>query len=125
VDDYWVVQLHVEAGASPKLSAPPDLISLIRRTSMKLPFDFTGTRTEYYANGQKYTEIQYRGGKYDGTFTMFYEDGSKQFLAHYKMNRQDGLHTTWYRNGQKSYEAQYKDGVEMRHNRALVRGWPA
>ena len=74
----------------------------------KAPKD--GLHVEYYDNGQKKYECQFKGGKFEGLYTSWREDGQKDEEGHYRNGEFDGLWTGWHENGQKSAENHWKDG---------------
>ena len=47
----------------------------------------------------------------DGINTQYYENGQKESEGNYKDGKKEGLHTTWYENGQKEAEYNFKDGM--------------
>jgi antitoxin component YwqK of YwqJK toxin-antitoxin module len=46
----------------------------------------------------------------NGLHTEYYENGKKKVETNYKDGKEDGLWTEWYENGQKRFEGTYKDG---------------
>ena len=72
-----------------------------------------GLSAEWYLNGQKEWEGNYKDGLRDGLWTEWYENGQKKSEKNYKDGRQDGLSTGWYENGQKRWESNYKDTVGL------------
>jgi len=86
--------------------------------------------TEWYKNGQKKFERNYKDGNREGLDTWFdengqktqwykngpvtqwYKNGQKKFERNYKDGEKDGIETTWYENGQKKSEKNYKNGKE-------------
>ena len=78
---------------------------------------FTGRVEDFYKNGQKETEANYKDGKLDGLETEWYENGQKADEANYK----DGKLWTavvWKPNGEKCPVTNVKDGdgVGVRYN---------
>jgi len=73
---------------------------------------FTGKYEEFYSNGKKKSEVNYKEGKFNGLKTGWYENGQKKYTANFKDGKKNGFSTAWYENGQKSGEANYKDGKE-------------
>jgi antitoxin component YwqK of YwqJK toxin-antitoxin module len=65
------------------------------------------TEWKWYENGQKWSELNYKGGRVDGIFNWWYDNGQKQFEGTYKNGLKDGLNTSWYENGQMSFESNY------------------
>ena len=67
-------------------------------------------KKEYWRNGKKKSEENYKGKKLDGLSTYFYENGIKMFEVFYKLGKENGLKTHWYTNGRTWYERHYKNG---------------
>ena len=72
------------------------------------PYD--GKWTEWFSNGQKESEGNWKGGKEVGKHTVWYEDGKKKSEGNWKDEggKEVEIITTWYENGQKEYEGTYK-----------------
>jgi len=68
------------------------------------------TEWEWYNNGQKESEENFKDGKLDGLETQWNYNGKKFVEGTWKDGKQDGLWTTWYINGQKEMEGIFKDG---------------
>ena len=64
----------------------------------------------YYDNGEKWSEGNYKEGKIDGLYTFYYKNGQKSYEENYKDGIKVGLWTGWDQNGQKSSERFYKNG---------------
>lgn len=94
---FIVALLMVECGEKPGGDSP--------ESSKK-----DGLQTDYYDNGQKKSEANWKDGKRDGLFTFWYENGKTKFQGNLKEGKHDGLGTMWYENGQKQAEESYKDG---------------
>jgi len=71
---------------------------------------YDGLWTNWYENGQKSGEFNYKDGKLDGLGTIWYENGLKMLEGTYMDGSSDGLWTKWYKNGQKKEERTYKNG---------------
>ena len=69
-----------------------------------------GPYVQYFENGQKSEEGNYKNGKYDGLMTQWYENGKKKLEGHYKNGKQEGLWTEWDEDGKKIEERHYKNG---------------
>ena len=70
-----------------------------------------GLVTEWHENGQKKSEIKTKNGKVvDGLQTSWYENGQKETEVNWKNDKLEGLQTSWYENGQKETEVNYKNG---------------
>jgi antitoxin component YwqK of YwqJK toxin-antitoxin module len=70
----------------------------------------TTIKTEYYDNGQKKEEANYKDGKKDGLRTLWHKNGQKMYEGNYRDGKVEGVWTHWYDNSQKKEEANYKDG---------------
>ena len=71
---------------------------------------FTGKYQEFYSNGQKQMEGNFKDGKANGLFAEWYENGQKKSEVSYKDGKKDGLSPSWYDSGQKEREVNFKDG---------------
>ena len=78
-----------------------------------------GKHTEYYDDGQKKEEGNYKDGEKQGLWTTWYENGQKKAEINYKDGKLNGLSTDWYENGQERSEGNYKDGEAN----GLMTGW--
>ena len=70
---------------------------------------YTGKVYEFYENGQKKEEGNFKDGKLDGLYEQWHENGQKMGKANYKDGELDGLWAEWHSNGQKFAEVNYKD----------------
>ena len=68
------------------------------------------TKTKFYENGQKSSEINYKDGKLHGLSTRWHENGKKSWEGNLKDGKVHGLSTSWYEDGQKKTEINWKDG---------------
>ena len=50
---------------------------------------------------------------FTGKAVDFYKNGQKEKEGNYKDGKPDGLWVRWHKNGQKKSESNYKDGVEI------------
>ena len=72
---------------------------------------FTGKYVEYFKNGQKLIEKDYKNGKLEGLVTEWHENGQKKSKIKTKNGKVvDGLLIEWHENGQKRSEANWKNG---------------
>ena len=69
-----------------------------------------GFSLEWYNNGQKKCEGDYKNAKQDGPWTSWHENGKKSRQAIFKQDRPEGRTEEWYENGQKKTEANWRDG---------------
>ena len=69
-----------------------------------------GLHTEYYENGQKRSETNWKNGKRDGPLSNWNENGQKIREGNWKANLLDGFWNTWYENEQRERQEKYKDG---------------
>jgi antitoxin component YwqK of YwqJK toxin-antitoxin module len=65
---------------------------------------------EWYENGQKVSEVNYKDDKEDGLRTWWFDNGHKKEEVTYKYGKPVGTHIKWYKNGQKRSEENYKNG---------------
>ena len=68
------------------------------------------TQFQWYDNGQKKTEINFKHEREDGLSTEWYDNGQKKYEVIFKKGYEDGLCTEWYENGLKKIERTFKDG---------------
>ena len=71
---------------------------------------YTGKSINYYVNGKKQSEGNYKDGQNDGLTTIWYTNGQKQSEGNYKDGKEDGLHLMWHEDGQKKSEENFKNG---------------
>ncbi len=67
-------------------------------------------KTEWYKNGQKRSEINYKDGKLHGLKTRWYDNGQKKSELNYEDGKPHGIYTEWYENGKKKSEVYYQNG---------------
>ena len=75
------------------------LIPACRAVAVWPSTNFTGKWVNYYANGQKFTEGQYKDGLRVGEFVTYYPDGLKNAVYHYKAGEEEGMRTVYYPSG--------------------------
>ena len=69
-----------------------------------------GFSLEWYNNGQKKDEGDYKNAKQNGPWTSWHKNGKKSRQATFKQDRPEGLTEEWYENGQKKTEANWRNG---------------
>jgi antitoxin component YwqK of YwqJK toxin-antitoxin module len=69
------------------------------------------TKTDYWPNGNKKSELKYYNGKLDGVSTWWHESGIKQMECNYKDNLLEGKSTRWYFDGNLQSEDHYKNNL--------------
>ena len=74
---------------------------------------YTGKSINYYVNGKKQSEGNYKDGKPDGLNLGWYENGKKQWEENYKDGKEDGLVVAWHENGQKAMEGMVENAKEV------------
>ena len=74
---------------------------------------FTGKAVDFYINGQKIEEVNYKDGKMDGLQTDWYENGQKGSEAIYKDGKAYGLWISYNEDGTEQGRATYKDGERV------------
>ena len=83
-----------------------------------------GKWTDWYESGQKSSETtSFKDGIPDGLFTSWYENGQKESEGTFKDGKEDGLHITWFENGFKESEYTYKNGVKVEGSTWYVEQW--
>ncbi len=73
-------------------------------------FHNEGLATEWYENGRKKAEFNWKDGRKNGLSTSWYEDGEKERESNWKNGRMDGPFLSWHKNGNKRVESNWKDG---------------
>jgi len=66
---------------------------------------------EYFADGKKKDETNYRDGKQHGFYVSWYANGQMRVQDLYSDGRRNGAVLQWHPNGVKSYEAHDTNGV--------------
>jgi antitoxin component YwqK of YwqJK toxin-antitoxin module len=69
-----------------------------------------GFYREFYPNGQKFTEGQYKDGLQDGTWTYWHDNGKEQRVVNYKNGQPDGQWDVLNPEGYVVAKRGYKDG---------------
>ena len=69
------------------------------------------TKTEYWPNGSKKSEIGMVGGKYEGRAAYWDENGNIQTVCTYRNNIIDGVLRSYHLNGKVQAEQHYSGGV--------------
>jgi len=64
----------------------------------------------FYANGQKYKEGHFKGGKATGKWTSWYKDGQVRFEGEFEKGHEVGEWTFYHRNGSVRSKGVYKEG---------------
>ena len=118
LDDYW--RLGCEYKDDDNSLIQRKLSSRWQAIAVWPPTNFSGVWINYYANGQKFTEGNYKIGSRSGEFTTFEPDGSKSSVWHYDHDKAEGLWTQYFPSGQIQYQCQYSNnirvGIWIRHN---------
>ena len=81
-------------------------------------------KIEYWDNGNKRTESQYKNGELNGLTKMYHPDGSVHVESYYKNGKLDGVFTRWfdtgvmdtkmkYKNGKKDFSFKFMEGDDM------------
>ena len=70
------------------------------------------TRYSYHENGEIKSKNNYKVGKQDGKQTTWYEDGQIKSEKNYTDGKRDGKQTIWYEDGQILSDRNYKDGKQ-------------
>ena len=68
-----------------------------------------GLWTDWYNNGQKRYESNYKDGKLIDLIE-WYKNGQKKVEGTWKDGRREGVYTTYFKNGQKMDEETFRDG---------------
>ena len=73
-----------------------------------------GQWTEWYENGQKKEEGEWKEGDKEGQWTYWHENGQKWAEGEWRDGKREGLWTSWPPNGNKTLETEFKDGKVVR-----------
>ena len=80
------------------------------RNRMNIITKMEGKQVEWYENGQKRSEDNYKNGEREGKQEGWYDNGQKMYEYNCKDGTMDGKQEKWHDNGQKEYERNYRDG---------------
>jgi antitoxin component YwqK of YwqJK toxin-antitoxin module len=69
-----------------------------------------GTKTSYYPNGQKKSDVTLVHGQAHGLVSGWYETGQVKSQVNHVNGQLQGLNNAWYENGQKSFEGNFDKG---------------
>jgi hypothetical protein len=69
-----------------------------------------GPVVEYYENGKKKSEGNFKNSLQDGLWTIWHENGQKKEEGHFINGSPDGLWTLWDKDGNKTRVILFKDG---------------
>lgn len=72
-----------------------------------------GLRIQYYSNGQKRTEKQYKGAYPHGISKEFYEDGTLKQTGEFVDNKENGTWIAYYPNGNKHAVLTFENGIQQ------------
>jgi hypothetical protein len=96
LDDYWELGCRYQEGDNSLMEW--ELSPGWRIVAVWPSNNFTGVWINYYANGQKYTEICYTNGLRDGDFWEYSANGSKDFTVKYDHGKERSS-TVYYPSG--------------------------
>ena len=114
LDDYWLLGCVFNNNDYKRLFLEEwKLKSRWRDVFIKPPTNFSGVWITYYANGQKSTESNYKGGSRSGEFIGFDPNGSKRSVWHYDNGVAQGLYTQYFPSGQIQVQCQYSNAVRV------------
>ena len=74
---------------------------------------FTGLVQDFYSDGKKKGEANYKDGKRHGMKTLWNKNGQKKVEASFKDGKLHGVATVWDENGKKESESNFKDGEKL------------
>lgn len=69
-----------------------------------------GYLKEWYPEGEKYLESNYKNNYLDGLFKSWYENGQIRIKGKYQEGSPQGIHLSWHENGQLMSKANYVNG---------------
>lgn len=73
-----------------------------------------GPAKNWHRDGKHSVHFEYKDGKVHGQWCRLGENDEKLEEKFYKNGELNGLHTTWYVDGQKSTEVYYDNGKKIR-----------
>jgi antitoxin component YwqK of YwqJK toxin-antitoxin module len=76
------------------------------------PTPYSGPFIDYFLNGKKQGEGNFKEGVIEGTRTVYYSDGKKNFQRNYSNGIENGEAEQYFSNGQLKYKGVFKDGKE-------------
>jgi hypothetical protein len=112
LDDDWILILNIDDWAKPKKLMSATIERDFQQIWAQPPKDYSGLWINYFVNGQKSQEIQYRNGVYFGEFISYRSDGSRALVLHYDETGCNGDSTCYYATGEVEYRAHYSHGKE-------------
>jgi antitoxin component YwqK of YwqJK toxin-antitoxin module len=74
---------------------------------------YSGPFIDYYLNGRKQGEGNFKEGVVEGTRTVYYPDGKKNFQRNYSNGIENGEAEQYFPNGQLKYKGVFKEGKEL------------
>ncbi|MBL4753351.1 MAG: tetratricopeptide repeat protein [Flavobacteriales bacterium] len=72
-----------------------------------------GLRIQYFLNGNKRTEKNYKDSYPHGTAKEFYENGTLKQVGEFVNNKESGIWTIYYESGEKHVESEFVNGVQQ------------
>lgn len=72
-----------------------------------------GLRIQYFLNGNKQTEKNYKNAYPHGTAKEFYKNGTLKQTGDFVNNKESGIWTIYYSSGNKHVESTFVDGVQQ------------
>ena len=88
----------------------------------KFSYDSNGyikQRINYFDNGRKKEELNYKNGEKDGFYITWFENGTIENKIEFKNGNENGSFNRWYDNGQKSVNGKVQNGKEI----GIWKGW--
>ena len=73
---------------------------------------YTGTKSEFYPNGEKKAEMYYKNGRRFGISTAWHENGKKRAQVNFKNGLPEGRSIIWYESGLvKKMDMSFEKGI--------------
>ena len=84
--------------ASAELAVKVDQLQLVDglRQLKESGEPFSGMAVDYYGNGQKRIQIDFRNGKKQGKEVAWYKDGQLKYVVRYRSGEPQALGSSWY-----------------------------
>lgn len=108
MDDYY--DLVVGYSSESKKVFTFELSSALYAVVVTPPDNYSGKWVEYYVNGQKSEESNYKNGRWEGEVVSYHSNGKFALVKYFIMGENNGEERGYYPSGKISYIGQYFDG---------------
>lgn len=116
LDKVILITTKVYASRLPEIKQTPSTKTMERINGkwhlMNSSTPYTGRFIDYFPNGKKQGEGNFKEGVLEGIRTVYYIDGKKNFQRNYSNGIENGEAEQYFPNGQLKYKGVFKDGKE-------------